>query len=608
MMRLAGVGLAAALAAGAWTQVPDARANGAQVVVNEVVVATLRTSRGAQTPALRAQTAAATLLTASSPSQVEVRPPAEPSVDWLVTLGPQRVLTVTPEEARAANQSQQALAQRWAEGIQKALGLPPLQVDRTSLLLPPDKPGGVALVGSQARKAQILLTQGGIVGVTRTLGRLAVRPQGLGQIMLTIRGTSAELQVPVTVQPYAISLPLTVEARVLGEPAQPSTVTSAIRAALGRVEVKGDGRLTVRRLPESSLASGESRTVQVAVRAEGAGTFPVEGEISVRVRNLGLMPRNESQLWYSNAPENVDGPQRIYWGKLLAGETIRLLTHHKNVTSRDLDVLFYLANPGSAPVSLGLTMGDSRPDLNPTLAGYIAGDAFMRSWMTRSGEMITIAPGQAVPLIIRRTKPEETMSGLSVLAHKTPGGSPLILVGEALAPGALPLAWNPGGAFPAPWTKLPSVATLDEGFSLDGRPKQVYSPPVREETFTNEAGRFTFIRIGEKAIQAKVDDSYETLLGNFGVHYRVAGTIRNNGTLNQNVEVVFEASAGYSGALFVVNGQYVPARILQAKQIVRLWTKSIPPGGSERVVVQTIPLSGAHYPATLIIRPVDSIR
>jgi hypothetical protein len=412
----------------------------------------------------------------------------------------------------------------------------------------------------------------------------------------------------VTVQPYAVSLPLTVEARVLGEPAQSTTVASAIRAALGRVAVRGNGRLTVRRLPESSLASGESRTIQVAVRAEGPGAFPVEGAISVRVRNLGLMPRNESQLWYSNAPENVDGPQRIYWGKLPAGDTIRLLTHHKNVTARDLDILFYLANPGTAPVSLGLTMGDSRPDINPTLAGYIAGDAFMRNWMTRSGEMITIPPGQAVPLIIRRTKAEETMSGLSVLAHKTPGGSPLVLVGEALAPGALPLAWTPGGSFPAPWTKLPSVATLEEGFSLDGRPKQVYSPPVREEAFSNEAGKFTFIRIGEKAIQAKVDDSYETLLGNFGVHYRVSGTIRNNGTLNQNVEVVFEASAGYSGALFVVNGQYVPARILQSKQIVRLWTKSIPPGGSERVVVQTIPLSGAHYPATLIIRPVDSIR
>jgi hypothetical protein len=72
------------------------------------------------------------------------------------------------------------------------------------------------------------------------------------------------------------------------------------------------------------------------------------------------------------------------------------------------------------------------------------------------------------------------------------------------------------------------------------------------------------------------------------------------------LECVFEASAGYSGALFVVNGEYIRTPLLQPKQEIQIAKVRLEPGGSKTYIVLTVPLSGSSYPATLAFRPVDN--
>jgi hypothetical protein len=591
------------------TQAPafsvDALADGSTLVVNEVEVLTLRSARGGMSAAQRAASASVTLSAIPSASSLEAIPPVAPSRDWRLGWDQRTVVTVTEAEARAHSSTPQALAVRWAAGLQKALSLDPLTVNGTSFQTPPDKPMRLSLTGSAARKAQLSLVGASLVEVRRRRGEVVFIPRRTGTATAVFKFGAFERSVNLSVFPYALTFPMTVQASVLGSPAPAATVMKAARSALGQVPLPPGGKLTVLSLPERSLASGSQVLQKAKVKAEAPNTYPVEGEIDVRLINAGLMPRAEKELWYSNVPENVNGPQRLYWGSLPPGQTVRLLAHHKNVSKRNLDLAFSLGNPTDTPMQVGLSMGDARPDPNPTLAGYVAGDGFMREWMARSGVVLNLPPKSWTPIILRRVAPEDTMSALAQIHLMPNAQAPVLLAGDAIAAGALPEPWRTGGTFPYPWGKLDPLKW--DAVSPEGTPKHVYAPPIRTERFVHRVGgRFTFIRVGEKAIDSTVDNSYETLLGNFGVHYSIEGEVVNPTPTPQDVEIVFEASAGYSGALFLVDGVYMPARLLQGKAEFVLWRRRMNPGDSVPVSIQTIPLSGAHYPCTIIIRPKGS--
>jgi len=85
--------------------------------------------------------------------------------------------------------------------------------------------------------------------------------------------------------------------------------------------------------------------------------------------------------------------------------------------------------------------------------------------------------------------------------------------------------------------------------------------------------------------------------------YTVKMRVENPTDRAVDVEVVFEASAGYSGAVFIVNNQFQRAPLLQSKAEYILRKVSVPAGGSQEVTIQTVPLSGSSYPALLTLRP-----
>ena len=117
-------------------------------------------------------------------------------------------------------------------------------------------------------------------------------------------------------------------------------------------------------------------------------------------------------------------------------------------------------------------------------------------------------------------------------------------------------------------------------------------------------GKFTFIRIGLQPKPSK--DGKDNLDGNFGVFYTIKALIENPNPQPAEVEVVFEASAGYSGAVVLVDGQVVKTPVLKPKGEYRLAVVRLEPEARRSLYIQTMPLSGGSYPATLAIRPVGS--
>jgi hypothetical protein len=135
--------------------------------------------------------------------------------------------------------------------------------------------------------------------------------------------------------------------------------------------------------------------------------------------------------------------------------------------------------------------------------------------------------------------------------------------------------------------------------------EHIYPTPYRGETADfSVGGRFSITRIGQKSIVRQ--DSNGRLDGNFGVIYDIAANISNPQTSPADVEVAFEPSAGYSGAIFLINDRYVITPKILPKSEARVAIYHMKAGETRKVRIVTMPLSGSSYPATLFIRMVGS--
>ncbi|MCX7799833.1 MAG: hypothetical protein N2109_05765 [Fimbriimonadales bacterium] len=577
----------------------DARAVGPTVYVNELPVLTLRTRAGGAPAARAAQ--AAVKLRSLGVGAVTV---AAGKRSAQVLIGGRQALNVKPQEAKAAGLSPKALAEQWAGNLRRALALPPLLVEPSVVRLGPDGRATVSLLGSKARTAA-LLGQGLPVMVSRSPGaiHLAARAEGEGTLIVSSGGES--VSVAVTVLPYAAVFPQRVSAWVSGSPATREVVRGAVEAALRKRLVAREGaRLAWGAFDVPSVPAGQRAAARVRVSAWAPDSVENSGLVEVEVVNLGLGVLREAELWYCNDPENLVGPGRLFSESLAVAKPVRLLFHHSNQSPVPLVLEVSIQNDSDLEARLAIIPGDSRPDPNPVLAGLRAGDEFLRNWLTGSAEVVAVPPRSRVPIALRRLAPRDTASGLQAI-RLLPGGPGSV---RLLASARLPMEYE-GLAFQwseAPWRFLPPLRTEPD----DGRPgpssQHVYPTPFRKESVVyRTGGRHAFVRIGQRPIDRA--DGQGALLGNFGVVYRIEAEALNEDSVPKEVEVVFEASAGYSGALFVVDNQYVRTPLLQPKQEFRLVRTRLEPRRSRRFAILTLPLSGSSYPATLVIREVDRL-
>jgi hypothetical protein len=156
-----------------------------------------------------------------------------------------------------------------------------------------------------------------------------------------------------------------------------------------------------------------------------------------------------------------------------------------------------------------------------------------------------------------------------------------------------------------PWREVGASAisnldTAEYDYSI-----QIFPQAFKTESVNYQVGgRYGFVRIGQKPISRT--DFGLSLDGNFGVIYNITASIQNPTQIPTDVEVVFEASAGYSGGLFIVNGTLQKTPMLMAKQETRIAKVRMNPGVTKSMSITTLPLSGSSYPATITVRPVQT--
>jgi hypothetical protein len=575
---------------------PDyAVSKGGALRVNGVEVLTLRTRSAAS--------AAALIRNAKEGISASVRKRRR-SADIL--FGGRVLVTVSKQEAAANGSTPAGLAGKWASNLNAALSLPPIKVLTSGLEVPLGGTRLLKVVGSKAHVAAWRVEPKGRLEIRRKDEGLEVVGRSLGGSVLVLSHEDELASAEVAVLPLAAVFPQNLTAMVSGLPAREEIVRGAIETSVRTTLKTAKGAKLKLDVPGLwTIEPGKARSVTVGVRAEAQGAFATSGQVQVLVRNVGIGYAREEELWYSNDPENLKGPGTLMHGDLGADKPVRLLYHHVNESPQGLYVKVEAANPSDEPAQLMLIPGDAEPDKNPVLAGIVAAERFMRRWLSASGEIIQIPPRSRVALALRRLAPKETMSGLCSVWLLDGGPKKLELSVRAHAPDSHAAQLAALVQTEAPWRYLPPSPFDQPSGAAPALFEHIYPNPLKVTSLNHlVGGRHGFVRIGQEPIVRQ--DQNGALSGNFGVIYRIEVTAENPTEIPSELELLFEASAGYSGAIFVLNGGLMRTPLIQPKSSVRLLRLRLEPGQQRKFDLYTLPLSGSSYPATVMLRPVDA--
>jgi len=573
------------------------RVDGASVYVNETLVLTLKAGRNEE----RAATVAASFKKISSNPEFRVEGNAK---SCRIIESGRVVVTVARLEAKAHGLTVPQLANLWLANLRKALTVPPIALPFDTLKLPLGKAQSVDLSGSQLAKIAIQTDDAKVVKATLSGAKLNLQPLALGESTISLSAGTFVKTLRVRVLPYAAVLPQSFSLSVTGDPASAETVRGALETALWtKFQSQSSTEATFKVPPVEAIGVEQARTYVVGVKAGGADTFPVEGQIQVTVRNEPLAYKAESELWYCNNPETVTRYQNLFAARLRSNDPIRFLYHHLNAMPGGLVIDAQAVNDSELPARILVIPGDKR-DRNPVLAGLLAGDQLLRNWIRFSGEVVTVPPKSSVSLALRRLSPGETMSGLAYV-RLLPGGPPALLVRVDSVPGdEMGAKAEAAMTIAAPWRRLPPAPITRSDRTKVELSAHVYPAPFKsEEVDFAVGGRHGFVRIGQKPIPRPDGKGLD---GNFGVFYTIDAKMDNPQVDPADVEVVFEASAGYSGALFVLNGEVRRTPLLQPKEEAQIARIRLQPGEKKELTFLTVPLSGSSYPATIVVRPVGT--
>ncbi len=547
----------------------------------------------------RAKQIAQSLRSASSDDTVDVVSVGKNAV---IRVGTILAIPVTPAEAASHKTNLDHLANLWANSIRDALNLPTLKFPEDSFRLPIGTQRSVSLVGSLALNAQIRSSSESIVKIKRTESGLELNCLGVGDAQIVAESGNAIRKLDISVRDYAAQLPQTLNVEVDGEPANGSLVSQAVEGAIRTKLAKIPGaKARFGTVSADALGPGRTREYSVWTRVSASGSYDSAGNVKVVVHNIHRDRKPDDLLWYSNSPESVTQMGSLFAQFMKQGESVRFLYHHINASSQPFIFRVEVINDTDEAAKILVRCADSKPDRNPVKAGAEVANQFFKYNATRSGEVVEIPPRSTLPISFRRMLPKDTASGLCGL-ELLDGPSQLQVRADALPPFELNEEWHNATYTSFPWHEAGTHPLNDYDRTSYELSDDIYPIPYQEERLTYDVGgRFGIVMIGQKPISGK--NHTNNLDGNYGVLYTIKAVLRNPTSVPANIDVMFQSTSGYTAGVFLIDGVYVQTPFLGPKASCPISHYHLAPGESRVVEIQTIPVSGGAYPATLTIRP-----
>lgn len=575
----------------------EAHAKGGIVFLNSVPVLELKTE-----PSLNVNHLIKVLRLADDEAEVNSKQAGSESK---IVVGTDLALVITPAEAAKHGTSAERLADKWASTIRDALSLPPLKFSLDYLRSPLGTSAQVGLVGSLAFTSAVSTSNDAVVKVDRTECGFIVHCVGIGDAQIRAVSGNSQRTFNVFVRPYAGVFPQQFSVEVTGDPASESTVAGAVSACIKtKLICLPTATCAFQPVRAECVPGGASKTYSVWVHLRAPEAFDGAGNVTVTVRNARIGRTPDTALWYSNSPESVYQVGPLFSSFLKREKPVRLLYHHVDMSSQPMILRVEAINDSDVPAKVMVIPGDTKPDLNPVRAGLTAAFEYLSLWQFNSGDVIQLPPHSTFPISIHRVIPKETVSGLCTL-RLLEGPDELQVRTDALPGFELQGTWYDASFSSTPWRETGTHAINDYDRALSEPSLHIYPNPYKEERMEYQVGgRFGFLLIGQKPISG--EDHTNNLDGNFGVIYKIKANMSNPSGQPTDVELVFEASAGYMGGLFFVDGKLSRTHLLGPKSEERIARFHLDAGASRTVDIVTLPVSGGSYPATLFLRPLPA--
>ncbi len=579
-----------------WAQ--SFRAEGPMVLVNEYPVVLLKATLDGRNPSNRARSIVETLKSKGIKAPITTR--VTPTGTWIMS-GSTQIVRVTTSEAAAHKTAVSDLIRQWKARIEFALKVPPVQVNRAHVLSSVRETKFLRVFGTEALKFEIENSSPEIMTVEKAEGGVKISFLKGGSAEVWLRSPGGSARITARIQPSALQDLSQLNGDVIGNPPSLEAIRQAASAVIrSQLPSAPDATVEILKIDAVRPVPGAAVRSTAQIRVRAPGTAPYEGPIQIRLNPIPFITKRESELWYSNVPESVKQLGTLFSGELRVGSPVRMLYHHLNDFSTPITIQVVAYNPTQYPARVLMTRGEGEPSTNPVKAGLEAGERYLKAWTRSEGIVLNIPPMSRVPLSLRALDPQVTLSGLSSLNLLSGEADRIIVQTQSLRVTDVEPLWriSPSSSVIAPPRPFVAAALPTNASPSD----HIYRDPFRDlEAGYRVGGRFTFVRIGQVPINSV--DLQRQLQGNFGVVYNLTAELENPTQKVEHADVVFEASAGYSGGVFMVDGVIQPSTILQSKGELLLKRVRLAPGERRVMKVTTIPLSGSSYPATIVIRP-----
>lgn len=514
---------------------------------------------------------------------------------WYLCLGDQQILIANASEAAAQGKTASNLVRDWADNLSLALNSSPISVKQNSIRLNVGETYRLAVNGSNqyqltAFAGNQIYFKPKIINPS-TVEIIALRPGNTSLVLsrknLTLRVPVEITNEPIPIQPKVVEKTVAAEKSIEEKPKDNQKVDSfpIIDNSKYIEETKIDQNKQDKseiKKPIIDVTDTTKKTVNTPdpekfPKFESKGHNDLERDLKGVMINSTLarfsnITDEDRWLFYSNDPETVFESGILYAAELPAGDRSRIFFHHLNRTQNKQNLYCSVINIGTEPINLSVKMGVGGGHPNAILTGYASANNYLRS----NYKSILIEPNKLTPLSTIPLLHGSVCTGL--LSMYAPRQTKLrLVISMGQAPVMPPQYINP-------------------------RSNMYFENPVLTTNREVSVGyRWDFLKIGH--IEKLQNSHGHNLHGNYGVTYRIQYKIKNPTSENMKIELALLPSGGAVKMPFRINGLFYESDMLRGGDEPKGFaTFILKAGETKRFTVETIPVGGAWYPATIVVR------
>ena len=283
----------------------------------------------------------------------------------------------------------------------------------------------------------------------------------------------------------------------------------------------------------------------------------------------------------SDHPEKVERVGGLFFGGLTEMRPLIFQYYHLGLLQGETpNVTLFLTNPGREDALIHLRKGVGKPSLDYFSTGHSNNVAWFKSLLGREGSIITVKPGETVPLFSQPLPQNHVVSG--TLGLTLMKGDPVQFAFVARENQSQALILNnllkesdvhSRGFYPA------AVQQVNRTYRVGQQPLHIAIGAVRQQTFSG----------------------VRELRGDYGVTYQGDLTLVNDTQEEKKVRLVFNPRGGTATGTFLINNKIVEVPQTEAFALRPFHEETLSPNSSKIVKFATIPEGASSYPVRIVV-------